>query len=74
MYSGLHTTVDRGVGEYGLVVEQIALSVQTHHFASSAEAGVYAHNSLLSQWSTKQQLSQVLGKDTNSFVVGLLFA
>ena len=71
---GLHAVVHRRVGEDGLVVEQVALSVETHHLAARAEAWVDAHHALLAQRCREQQLAQVLGEDADGLVVGLLLA
>ena len=71
---GLHTVVHGRVGEDGLVVEQVALSVETHHLAACAETRVDAHHAFLSEGCREQQLPQVLGKHADGLVVGLLLA
>ena len=62
------------MGEDGFVMEQVSLSIETDHLTTSTEAWVDAHDALLSQGSTKEQLAQVLGKDADGLLVGLLFA
>ena len=74
VHGGLHAVVHGRVGEDGLVVEQVALTVETDHLTACAEAGVDAHDALLSQWCREQQLAQVLGKHTDGLLVGLLLA
>ena len=71
---GLHAVVHRRVGEDGLVVEQVALGVETDDFATRAETGVDTHDALLTQGCREQQLAQVLGKDADGFFVGLFLA
>ena len=48
MDGGLHEVVDRRVGENGLVVQQVALGIETHHLAAGTESRVDAHDALLS--------------------------
>ena len=66
--------VNGRMGEYGIMMEQIALCIETDNFAAGSEAGVDAHDTLLAQGSTKEQLAQVLGKHTDGFFVSPFFA
>ena len=50
----LGALVYRRVGEDGIVVQQIALGIKAHHFATSAESRVDAHHTLLAQWGSQQ--------------------
>ena len=58
------------VGVDGLVVEQIALCVDTHHLAARAEAGVDAHDTLGAEGRRQQQLAHVGGEDGDGLLVG----
>ena len=62
------------MGIDGLVVEQIALTVETHDFTSRTETGVDAHDALLTQGSGEEQLLEIAGKDLNGFFIGLRLA
>ena len=66
--------VYRRMRENGLVVQQVALSVEAHHLAASAKARVDAHHTFLAQRSRQQQLAQVFGKHAYGLVVGFLLA
>ena len=58
--------------EDSLVVKQVALGVETYNLTTSAESGVNTHHALLSQWCRHQQLAQIVGKDADSFFLGLV--
>ena len=74
MDSGLHAVIDGRVGEDGLVVQQIALCIEADHLTARTEAWVDAHDALLAQGGTEQQLAQILGENADGFVIGLLLA
>ena len=74
MHGGLHAMIDGRVGEDGFVVQQVALRIKADHLTTRAETGVDTHHALLSQWRTKQQLTQILGKYADSLFVSLLLA
>ena len=57
-----------------LVVKQVALSIETYHFATCTEAGIDTHDALLPQRGGQEQLAQVGGKDADGFVVGPFLA
>ena len=62
----------RLVGINRFIMEQVALSVETHHLTSRAEARVYTHDALLSERSGKEQLLEVCGKHTNRLFIRTL--
>ena len=62
------------VGEDGLVMQQIALSVEAYNLATGAESGVNTHHALLSQRCRHKQLTQIIGKDAYGFFLGLHLA
>ena len=68
----LHTFGTRRVGEDDIVVQQVALFVQTDYFAACTESWVDTHYALLAERAGHQQLFQVADEDTDSFLVGLL--
>ena len=70
----LRPFVARRMGIDGLVMQQIALRVQTHHLAPRAIAGVDGQHTLLSQRRSQQQLPQVGRKHTDGLLVGTPFA
>ena len=63
---------DGGEGIDSLVVEQLPLGVEADHLASGAEARIDGEGALLSEGCGKQQLAQILGKDTDGLAVGFL--
>ena len=71
MNSGLHAVVYWWMGENGLVVQQIALCIETHHLAARAETRVDTHHALLAQRGGQQQLLQVVDEHVDGFLVGL---
>ena len=58
----------------GLIVQQVALCVETNHLASRAIPRVDAHYPFLSQRRSQEQLTEVSGKDTDGFLVGFFLA
>jgi hypothetical protein len=62
------------VGEDGLVVEQITLRIEADDLTACAEAWVDAHHALLTKGSAEEQLTEVIGEDTDGLFVGLLLA
>ena len=57
--------------EDGFMVEQRALRIETHYFATRAKAWVDTHDALLTQRCRQQQLAQVLSKYTDGLLVSL---
>ena len=62
------------VGIDSFEVEQCALCVKANYFASCAETWVDAHYSLLAQWSSKEELTQIFSKHFYCFIIGTLLA
>ena len=56
-----------------IVVEEFALPVENRNFAARAEAGINGHRHLASQGGSQKQLPQILRKDPDRLLVGLLF-
>ena len=71
---GGNTLVYRRMRVYGIVVKQIALSVQADHLASCTEARIYGHHPLLPNRRGEQKLAQILAEDLDGAYVGLLFS
>ena len=59
------------VGEDRLMMQQVALGIETYNLTTSAESRVNTHDALLSQWSRHKQLAQIVGKDVNGFLLSL---
>ena len=53
-----------------VVVEEVALGVKANHLAARAESWVNAHDALLAQRGSQEELAQVVGKDANGLFVG----
>ena len=49
MDGSLHAMVDGRVGKDGLMVQQVALSVEAYHLTTRSETGVDTHHALLTQ-------------------------
>ena len=48
VHGGLHTMVDRRVGEDSLMVQQVTLCIKAHYLTACTEAGVNTHHPFLS--------------------------
>ena len=72
--SGLHTLAAGRMRIDDLMMHKIALGVKTCSLASIGKAWVDSHDTLLSKRSCQEQLTQVLCKDNDSLLVGLLLA
>src|SRR4030042_1130356 len=57
------------VGIDGIVMEQFALTVKTHHLAPGPETRVDGKDVLSAKWWRKQKLPQVLDKDPYSLCI-----
>ena len=63
----------RRVGVYGLVVQQRALRIQTHHLATGPETRINAHHGLLPQRRRHEQLLKISCKNAYRLSIGRLF-
>jgi hypothetical protein len=54
----------------GVVVQEVARSVEANDLAACAETGVYAHDAALAQRWRQQQLAEIDGKHLNGLFVG----
>ena len=69
---GLHPLVTRRVGEDNIMMQEVALIIQTHNLTACTEAWVNAHHTLLTKGACHQQLLQIAHKDADGFLVGFL--
>ena len=67
----LHVVM-RWSGIDDVMIEQVALFVQTHDLTARAESRINGQHALVAQWGSKQQLAHVLCKRLDGLVVGLL--
>ena len=58
---------------YGFVNQKVSLGIETHYFTAGAVTRIDSQYTLLSQWCSKQQLSQIIGKHANRFLVRFFF-
>ena len=56
-----------------LIMQQIALRVETNNLTSGTESGVDGEHPFLSQRWSEKKLAEVLGEYANRFIVGFLF-
>ena len=71
--SRLRAFVYRRMGEDGIMMQQVALCIETNHLTTCTESRIDAHDAFLSEWSTQEQLTQILCKDPYGFLIGTLF-
>ena len=55
-------------------MQEIALSIETHHLATCAEARVKSQYAFLTERSRHQQLFEIAYEDADSLLVGFLLA
>ena len=71
--SSLAGLVDRRMRIDILIMQQIALCIETNHLTSGTESGVDGEHPFLSQWRSEKKLAEVFGEYANCFIVGFLF-
>ena len=58
------------MGEDGIMMQQVALGIEADHLTTCTESRIDTHDTFLSERCTQEQLTQILGKDTDGFLVG----